>query len=725
MYKSKWVSVLSLLWIVGCGGGGGDGEENGAPKVSIPEVYTDYAITAIDGYLVGATAWLDTGASEISALTQAKGIATLQVPDSLDASLYPVYVQSHAGETFDQGFQQYVTQDFLMVAPPGQTVVTPFTTLLYLNTQTGIAIEKARSQLAAQMQIDADSLFGDFIASQNERMTLIAEDLVRLSLLPSSPSELDEQIKNPADITRELQNYSDIQSDPEQFVHVARNSSNVLERDTDGDKVADSDDPDIDGDGVPNEDDANPYNIDRHTSFRPTALTLSSPFSDSIEAGQWHYFVVETPEDILLNIGLSQLSGDVDLYVSQTAIPTKFDYDCRSNQSASVDETCLQRLQTGSRHFIALSALDNAEYQLTAKLDTIEIAKATLWLHGLASDSSTWKAIIDDDSFYAGKCQTLTWQESITTLPDFNDRKESCFSLDFGGFDRYGNLAPTGLDGKTCELTTGCNGDYSHFDSLGKEVEEAIGQIVDQFGIDTEVVLIGHSRGGLAARAYIQSVDSKFKEHVKALITTGTPHQGSPLGRFYKFMELHCIPQTVHDDDGGVCEDNWEVIKMMAGERWYFGKKILDLRAPGIDFLSPDAPSMTNLNSDVLPLDEVALAELTYSGTRFGILDTDVDIVGVYDLYDYGAFLGGDHPHPSTLRYVESGETRDNLVGDGIVPLASQKLSLILEQYGQTVDFSSNNNSLNVVHIDETKQVTDIFDTYMEVSDAIGWSNTK
>ncbi|WP_162674601.1 hypothetical protein [Vibrio variabilis] len=45
MYKSKWVSVLSLLWVVGCGGGGGDGEENGAPKVSIPEVYTDYAIT--------------------------------------------------------------------------------------------------------------------------------------------------------------------------------------------------------------------------------------------------------------------------------------------------------------------------------------------------------------------------------------------------------------------------------------------------------------------------------------------------------------------------------------------------------------------------------------------------------------------------------------------------------------------------------------------------------
>ncbi len=458
-------------------------------------------------------------------------------------------------------------------------------------------------------------------------------------------------------------------------------------------------------------------------------MTLSSPFSDSIEAGQWHYFVVETPEDILLNIGLSQLSGDVDLYVSQTAIPTQFDYDCRSNQSASVEETCLQRLQTGSRHFIALSALDNAEYQLTAKLDTIEIAKATLWLHGLASDSSTWKAIIDDDSFYAGKCQTLTWQESITTLPEFNDRKESCFSLDFGGFDRYGNLGPTGLDGKICELAIGCNGDYSHFNSLGKEVEEAIGQIVDQFGIDTEVVLIGHSRGGLAARAYIQNLDSKFKEHVKALITTGTPHQGSPLGRFFTYMEERCTPKTQFRQDGSVCEDSWEVIEMLAGERKYWGiqlgEYVMDLMAPSVGFLSPESEDISSLNSSVWGLDGVSLAELTYSGTRFGILDTDVKYVGVYDLYDYGAPFKGDHPHPSTLRYVENGETRDSLVGDGIVPLASQKLSLLLEQYGQTVDFSSNNNSSNIVHIDETRQVTDIFNSYRDVLDAIGWSNAK
>jgi hypothetical protein len=244
MYISKWVSVLSLLWVVGCGGG--DGEENGAPKASIPEVYTDYVITAIDGYLVGATAWLETDEKEITALTQSKGIATLQIPDSIDPSLYPVYVQSHTGETFDEGLRQYVVKDFLMVTPPGQTVVTPFTTLLYLNTQTGIALDKATEQLATQMQVDADLLLGDFIASQNERMTLIAEDLVRLSLLPSSLSELEKQIKNPADITRKLQNYSDIQSDPGQFVHVVRNSSDVLERDTDGDTVADSDDPDID-----------------------------------------------------------------------------------------------------------------------------------------------------------------------------------------------------------------------------------------------------------------------------------------------------------------------------------------------------------------------------------------------------------------------------------------------------------------------------------------------
>ncbi|YCO00890.1 alpha/beta fold hydrolase [Vibrio sp. VNB-15] len=725
----KWAVLCSLLFVSGCGGGGDDSSSS-ASNSTTSTTYNDYSITAIDGYLVDATAWLDkegvgpTQRSSLAAITKSKGVATFKVPDDINAEDYTVFVHASSGKTFDEGLNRYVINDFLMAAPAGTNVVTPFSTFVYFKVQSGLTTEQAIKQLALELQVKPEHLLSDFVKNNDERMISIAEDLVRLNLLPDTGASFEQVLDNPTEAYESLSHYAQIQSDPNDFLHVVRNSKNEMEVDTDQDGTADSDDLDIDGDGISNDEDSYPYEFDDHTSSRPTTLLLSAPLNEDINSGQWHYFKVETPEDILLNISLKGLSGDADLYVKQGSLPTKFDYDCRSNNSYKLDEKCLQRLKTGQVHFIAVSAEEDTSYQILAKLDEIIVSKVTLLLHGLASSSETWQPLINDDSFYSGACQILDLDSELVSLPDVNKRGEYCFSLDFGGYDRDTILSSKGLDGKTCVSALGCNGDYSSFELLGKEVETTIGKIVDELGIDTEIVLIGHSRGGLAARAYLQNTASLNREHVKAMMTTGTPHQGSPLGRFYKYMDENCTPQRSYENDSGVCEDNWELIKMMTGERWYSLKQILDLRAPSIDFLSPDSDEMSNLISSVSTLSEsVLLSELTYSGTEFGILDTDVKLIGIYDLYDYGSLFNGDHPHPSTLRYIENGATRASLVGDGIVPVNSQKLSQVLAPYGRNVDFSLTNDGHNIVHIDQTKQVTDLFEMFQQVSESIGWGD--
>ena len=55
-----------------------------------------------------------------------------------------------------------------------------------------------------------------------------------------------------------------------------------------------------------------------------------------------------------------------------------------------------------------------------------------------------------------------------------------------------------------------------------------------------ETVLVAHSRGGLAARAFLQQrADFPLKASVVGLLTTGAPHRGTRLGRIYKYLEAH------------------------------------------------------------------------------------------------------------------------------------------------------------------------------------------
>ena len=724
MTTIKLLGLSSILFLTACGGGGSLSDEEPTKTLTPPVVpNSNYTITAIDGYLQNATAWLDLtdgvyNSTHPSALTDANGKAILSIPSSISATNFPVIVEAKKTVTFDKGLNKRVVNDFTLAAPAGETIVTPYSTIVYLKMKSGRSKTTALNELSTQLKIPQNEILTDFIVANNSRMTLIAADLVRLDILPSSPTQLAEFSKDPKVLFSEITSYASFQSDVNEFRTVVRNLSNKIDLDTDVDGVADSDDPDIDGDGITNDQDTYPYIFDRNTANSPGELVLSVPQNETLLANQWHYYKLDTPEDILLNVTLSELNGDIDLYIKQGFLPTKFDYDCRSNNSFSSNENCLQRLQEGQVHYIAVVASDDSNYRLEAALNEIKINKISLLLHGLASDAGTWDKLVKDDSFYSGSCMVIDAETVIEELPQVNNEGLSCFRLDFGSFDRDVNLASQGLGGTTCYKVPSCNGDFSTFDLLGTEVESAISKIVDKFGIDTEVVLLGHSRGGLAARAYLQKIDSENKEHVKALVTTGTPHQGSPFGRFYQYMEENCIPQSSYENDNSVCEDNWEVIKLMAGERWFSSEEIMNLRAPSIDFLSPESTEIERINTNILSLENVKLAQIAYQGTAFGKLAIEPTY---YDLYEYGKLFGGDHPHPSTLRYIEKGQSRASYIGDGIVPVYSQKLSLLLEQNNRSIDISKVISVSDVIHTEETKRVTDLYEVFESLYPLIGW----
>lgn len=727
MSAIKWVSLFSFFFLTACGGGGSDSSD---PRPAI--TYSNYSITAIDGYLQNATAWLDSKnsgkyvLSNPTATTDDKGKAILSIPNTIVAKDYAVFVEAKQSVTFDKGLDRLITNSFTLAAPAGEQIVTPFSTLIYLKMKSGLTQSAAITKVSNQLQVSDSRILTDFIAAKDERMTLIAADLVRLNTFPASPKQLADVALNQGNFNADIAKYASIQSDINNFKGVARNSSNSLELDTDIDGVADSDDDDIDGDKIPNDQDSNPYDVDRYTALNPSKLMLSQAQEEVILSEQWHYYKLETPDDILLNVSLSQLTGDVDLYIKQGTLPTKFDYDCRSNNSYQSSEKCLQRLKQGHTHYIAVVAQEDSNYRLQAVLDEIDINKVSLLLHGLASNAATWDNLVADDNFYSGACPRLNISSEIETLPQVNSNGESCFRLNFGGYDRDSNLGSKGLDGKTCISALNCNGDYSRFELLGKEVETAIKQIVDKLGIDSEIILLGHSRGGLAARAYLQSADSKYKDYVKALVTTGTPHQGSPLGRFYRYMGEKCTPKSSYRQDGSVCEDSWEVIELLAGERKYFGVPFgdyqMDLLAPSIDFLSPESNEIIDLNHNILALENITTAQLSYHGTKFGILAEDLPLGGDYDLYEYGEWFGGDHPHPSTLRYIEQGQSRESFIGDGIVPSYSQQLSNLLVPHGRKVDLSSAYGNDNVIHTEQTSQITNLHDMFELVRTSIGWS---
>jgi len=874
----KGILVCSLsLVLLACGGGGSSDEVTTASvssKVASSSLQT-YTATIIDGYLRGAVVTLDLNDNglkdnnEPSVISGRHGVAIFSLSSDIDPANYSIIVDAVKGVTFDESLNNFVSHNFSLSAPKGDSVVSPLTSLVYLQIHSGLNKEQALLNVSQLIDVEKDTLLVDFIASNDANLLDIASSLVRLNIFSGDVNQLRKNSQNLFDDTMVYAGLKSdvsvdtlvVRQDDDQLIIAPNNdfdndgvlnvldvfptnslevsdldgdgigdnsdvdrdgdgilnlidafpTNNLESKDLDGDGIGDNSDTDRDGDNVLNSDDIFPDNtlesadldgdgigdnsdVDRDgdgilnfidafpvnnleskdldgdgigdnsdtdrdgdnvlnnddmfpdnalenadldgdgigdntdadrdgdgiLNTSDFSLALDETIESTINAGEWHYFELQTPAQLQLAIELANLIADVDVYVKKSVIPTLFDYDCRSNESGISMESCLMRLEDEATYYIGVHALVDSAYSLTASVKEIEKKKAVILLHGLASSPTTWNSLISDDSFFDGQCEIIEFDEALSELPIENADGLSCFNLKFGGYDRAEGYYSTGLDDKKCARVGGCSGDYTNFQLLGSEVESAVAKVVNKLGIDTEIVLLGHSRGGLAARAYLQNTLATNKEYIKGLVTTGTPHQGSPFGRFYQYMDENCTPKIAYRQDNGRCEDNWETIEMLLGTRTFLGFNYhpdyaMDLLAPSIDFLSPSSPDITSLNDNLFSLENLVIGQLSYAGTEFGQLASN------YDLYDYGVWFSGDHPHSSSLRYVEDGATRASLIGDGIVPVNSQKLSLLLALDAREVDVELASPA-RVLHTDETGRVSDLAAIFEKMYKKIGWT---
>jgi pimeloyl-ACP methyl ester carboxylesterase len=311
-----------------------------------------------------------------------------------------------------------------------------------------------------------------------------------------------------------------------------------------------------------------------------------------------------------------------------------------------------------------------------------------LLLHGMNSDEKTWNKLID--SKFNGMCGTIEngeWTMTDKNHSALDPSDYECYRIRFGTSE-HGNV---GLEGDFFWE----KGDGSTFEQLGKEVNKAIEEIVRPFSKNATVVtLVAHSRGGLAARAFLQNPEYPLRSEINGLLTIGTPHQGSPFGRIYQWLEDNPRPEKKCQKTECVTTSPYTLpqcyevldycseVEQKRGKIWYATdllRNLIDLRKPTIGFLADNSTEIDHLNANVQQLNKnIVYAEMV-----------SINVPVFSDLKKIGVDIGVDVVYD----------------GDGIVPVYSQRMSLIPNFPTEVIQLLP---LKYVLHIDETKQVSEI-----------------
>lgn len=355
--------------------------------------------------------------------------------------------------------------------------------------------------------------------------------------------------------------------------------------------------------------------------------------------------------------------------------------------------------------FIALGVCSNAATASTKP------AKIVLLLHGKSSNLKTWNKLVDSRDGFDGRCKNTGDAKFQTGKLARNSEGVYCMRFTFGSLDRI-STAPKGLENSTCSRSGGCSGDYSTFESLGEEIATTINRIKKRLGDDAQIVLLGHSRGGVAARAFLQS-DSPEKANVVGLITTGTPHAGTPLGRYYGYMKNNCLPESKYSSifDVSDCANDWRftnIILKKGGEA--------NFKAPTFDFLSDASPEIKNLNANIDKLPMINYSQITYDNLKFGCLGGSLIESDSKCGFDIFSTVG--NPSNTALNVVLAGRKRSSLVGDGLVSFISQRMNSLAGWFQPIKSYRK----VQRVHTAEPRQILDLSRALKNMYKRLGWA---
>lgn len=279
-----------------------------------------------------------------------------------------------------------------------------------------------------------------------------------------------------------------------------------------------------------------------------------------------------------------------------------------------------------TRHWAALAAVIIAVGLCSAPAHAQSGGTVYLLLHGLNSDETAWNPVVK--KLFNNNCPTLREETDARTLVD-----SRCYRFHFSD-------------------TTWPNGDGLTLRQLGDEVDRAIRKIEANIQ-PSAMVLIAHSRGGLAARAYLQQ-PSAMPAFKIALLTIGTPHQGSPFGRVKPFMDqngvgIDDVRETVNVEYQGVPTP----ITVRARDRLRF------VFSPSMDFLATEPASYRGQ----IPCDTRQNQALCNLNAEVEQLRTHVTAFG--QMLSRGLVLGDETP-------LEEGVTLDLLGNASLKELMPQ-----------------------------------------------------
>jgi len=352
--------------------------------------------------------------------------------------------------------------------------------------------------------------------------------------------------------------------------------------------------------------------------------------------------------------------------------------------------------------------------------------RVLLLLHGMNADPTTWEDYID--GYFYGSAPIIKKGIPVTTdSPTPDSHGVVCYRIAFGSADFTSGR--TGAEGTSASDDThndyyGKSGDYSSFDDLGVEVAEAVNYILSVYGNSAQITLVGHSRGGLAARAFLQTVaSSPEKSSVVALLTTGTPHKGSRLGRIYGYLVDPAHPRTT--DSSKYWKADWDVVDFLRGQLLCtyplgFGtyqKYNIDVTRPTIEDLADDSTAIYGLNNTIQNLPTgIKYGAITYTGADLGLLQRDtIDYHVFYRLTADVCYQLSHGTGQAEDTLLDAGKNGDDYPGDGIVPLTSQGFDDI-PNFPAGNNYSSFPHTGGILHIyepktDQTAHINDALNT--------------
>lgn len=336
---------------------------------------------------------------------------------------------------------------------------------------------------------------------------------------------------------------------------------------------------------------------------------------------------------------------------------------------------------------LTLCVFKGGEKLVEEKLPVKIGPRVLLLLHGMNSKTATWdefvKKVVARKIFnppidwYAKDIFTEN-KKYVGAMPKMFGKGVYCFRLQFGGYDlvpplRAGleRIFANNIDGSDTyakTITIRC-GDFETFEQLGREIDDAIEILIARMRIEYDkptdekypdrnlkVVLLGHSRGGIAARMFLQ-MNSARSKNVVGMLTTGTPHLGSRMGRIYSRLDPNRVNPNNPDDLAAYYKD-WQVQRFLQSS--------IDVRRPVIGDLADDSVAIRRLNlpGNVRKLPKkIKYGEMVYEKVAMGHL---IPIYNVFGPNLLPEFILHTLSSQSTAVLL-SGQLPEFYPGDGLV----------------------------------------------------------